>query len=212
MEAPKFRPSQDTIFDHLAVINENMAKLSTLPSQELTDILHVAKVTPENIGEVLKTVHIPDPEELVTMYGDDKVKIEARGRTLARQGRNWEKNLTRVSPENMIQACDTINAILANLGHVRKEIVRIEIASVMDRFTPAPDYGPEPTDAQKIALANRPLNFAQELAWTAALAKPGTPYRAGVNEIVTITIDGSSYSYAPDSRVSQIPGIPENLR
>lgn len=209
MEKPltiiEFKSTNDTVSDRLGVINQHFANLAKLPSQKLTDVLDVEKVTPENIAQVLKTIHAGNDEDFDTMY--DKTTAAARKRFTPRQGETWiNTRLPTIPQEALVQACNAINASLANIEHVRKETVRMELVSILDRYTPVP------ADIQPTALANRPLNFAQSLAWTTALAKPGTPYRSSPGEIMTITINGVSYSMAPESRIQSIPGIPGELR
>ena len=63
------------------------------------------------------------------------------------------------------------------------------VVTALDFYTPAPDYGPNPNAAQQITLANRPLNFAQSMAWVTALAKPGVQYRSENQEVITVTVN-----------------------
>ena len=55
--------------DRLGIINTNVGNLATLESKNIRDILGTEKVTPENITQVLTTLHTINPEEASKMYG-----------------------------------------------------------------------------------------------------------------------------------------------
>jgi hypothetical protein len=208
-----FTPTSDKVSDRLRIMNKDFENLSNLKSKTIEQAIWVETITPENIKQVLTKIHTLDAEEKTAMYGNDTVRSWAGERTRERQKKGWiDRNLPRIPAADLEKACQTANTWLANAEYISNDVARIIITTVLDLYTPAPDYGATPTEAQKITLANRPLNFAQSIAWMTAIAKPGVAYRANNKEIITVTVNDITYSFAPESRVQWIPGIPVEFR
>ena len=65
----QFSPNSNALQHRLGIINTNVGNLATLESKNIRDILGTEKVTPENITQVLTTLHTINPEEASKMYG-----------------------------------------------------------------------------------------------------------------------------------------------